>query len=144
MSTIEIDLPAGWDRRENAGPFALFARPAAWEEAALPTISVLDTRSEAAADGFDAYITAQLAGVATQLHEPLLITLTCTPGTDGGGVVDLLISHDGGGHDLTVRQRHVVYADGRAIVVTATAADVNWPDLVGDLSAAVVSIRVPS
>lgn len=135
-----IDLPAGWVSRRDQGPFALLAQPANWNRPVSPTVAVVDVDSETATMGADAYLQAQFAGIADHLDDAVLLSVKwSTP-----GCLDLLLAHGGIGGDITTRQRHLILEGGRSLVASVSAADVDWPEMVGPLTATVASIRTSS
>lgn len=137
-----LEVPAGWQTREDVAPFALVAAPAEPGPGFTANLAVLDARSEAAAAGFDAYVSAQLAGMARDLTEPLLVAVDRAATVDGAPALDLLVAHAVAGHDVTMLQRHVLGGGDRALVASATAADGTWPELAALLTRAVRSIRL--
>lgn len=148
---FEIDLPPHWTTRRDVAPFALVAhafdrRP---RSGFVANLTVLDTISRTEAEGgatsFDRYAAAQLEAIARSLHEALLVTAERSAGGGSTSVLDLLVAHDVNGVAVTLRQRHLLPYRGRALVVSASVADVDWPDLAVDCSRAVRSLRtVPS
>ncbi|CAN5622475.1 hypothetical protein BH20ACT2_BH20ACT2_08170 [soil metagenome] len=138
---FHLEVPVGWITRDDVAPFALVATPADRHGGFTANLTVLDARSEAAAQGFDAYAGAQLAGIARDLAEPVLVAVDRVRQDGGTPALDLVCAHAVAGHDVTMVQRHLLTGGDRAVVASATAADGQWPDVAALLTRAVRSLR---
>jgi hypothetical protein len=137
----EIQLPFDWCRTVTPGPVIVTARPAGWAGAFTPVITVTRSGPSSGAGhsarragppplgdslaALGGHIVHLSAGVTPQVH------------------LDVTLAVELHGLDLTITQRHLLGADGEAIVATGMAADDDWADVAPVLMTAVRSLRSP-
>lgn len=135
---IEIDLPAGWVRHDDAPGMVLLARPERWHREPSPSVNVVLTTTPGLDSSPTDYLDQQLAGMASAFGG----TLLHLDHHDGDpSIIELAFAYELLGSDFTSVQRHVVDADGNATVATATATDPDWAQLGPQLVATVRSLR---
>ena len=134
---IDIDAPNGWTVERDLGPFAVMARPMAWPNLPRPVVNVLTIPFEG--DSIDEYVDIQLRDLRSTLGGVRLLQLDVSGGSPPE--LRLLAAFEGMGADLTCYQRQLLWVGTRAVVVTATATDQDWPEVVEPMLRAVHSVR---
>ncbi|HEY9558118.1 MAG TPA: hypothetical protein VIR58_15385 [Acidimicrobiales bacterium] len=140
LPELAVDLPEGWSHRRDVAPFALVARADPWPTRLAPNLLVAVTPADPGQSP-EAYLAAQIQGVATTLVEPVLLDASADR---RARTVTFLVAHATGGADLTVLQHHSHTDDGYVIAAAGTAADGDWPEVAATLYALVRSVRVAS
>lgn len=143
IGSMHVEVPSDWDRYVFGGPLMLVARPRTWRGSFTPTINVTRTRTPGVATLAD-YLDVQIAGIVSTVGGHLVhLAASYRPQPH----LDLTLSTEGVGIDLTVIQRHLVEPhspDGSgwvSAVATAVSADRDWPQLAPALVSAVLSMR---
>jgi hypothetical protein len=134
---IDIDVPAGWARRDEPGPALLVARPPDWRRPLVPSLTV--TRLVATE-------TPTLAAYGERMVASTLLSLGghlvhLDSGHRPCAHIDLTLATEQWGADVTVTLRHVVTPGGEAVAATGVAADDDWSGLALALMRAVRSLR---
>jgi hypothetical protein len=137
---VRISVPEGWVREGAVGDSLVAAWPDGYRGPMLPTVVVTDT-VDPSVNRFDRYVEAMLVQAYSTLPGHL-VHLEVSDGPPE--TLDMTLAADPLGIDVTVTQRHRFLGLGRAVVATASAADVDWPELGVALVRSVQSLEVGS
>lgn len=141
--SFNIDLPQGWVHATGVGPYALVARPETGEWHLTPSIDVVDDAPEAATAGLSVYVDTILSGTSGHVAGWRLLAMSSSEdGSSEAGSLDVLFAGVVDGIRATFRQHHRLSSDGRALVMTATVADVDWIVIGPEVTASIASLRV--